>query len=44
MVEIFAKTDERIYHQFFDIPPEADIRTIKSNYNNGILEITFRKK
>jgi HSP20 family protein len=44
MVEIFASTNDRAYHKFFDVPPEADIRTIKSNYNNGVLEITFSKK
>jgi HSP20 family molecular chaperone IbpA len=25
------------------IPPEADIETAKSTYNNGILEIRFKK-
>jgi len=44
MVEIFASTNDRAYHKSFDVPPEADIRTIKSNYNNGVLEITFSKK
>ena len=32
------------YHRTFDIPPETDIETAKSSYNNGILEITFKKK
>jgi HSP20 family protein len=27
-----------------DIPPEADIETVNSTYNNGILEIVFGKK
>jgi HSP20 family protein len=26
------------------LPPEADIETVRSTYNNGILEITFKKK
>ena len=43
-VEIFVNTNDRVYHQSLDVPPEADIRTIKSKYNNGILEITFSKK
>jgi HSP20 family protein len=32
------------YHRVVDLPPEADIETARSNYNNGILEITFNKK
>ena len=27
-----------------ELPPEADTETVKSTYNNGILEITFKKK
>jgi HSP20 family protein len=26
------------------VPPEADIKTVRSTYNNGILEIVFKKK
>src|SRR5437867_3173355 len=36
--------DEKKYHEVVDIPPEADIETVKSSYNNGILEIVFKKK
>jgi HSP20 family protein len=43
-LEIFANTNNGVYHRYVDIPSEADIRSIKSNYNNGILEITFSKK
>jgi HSP20 family protein len=32
------------YHRTIEIPAETDIETAKSNYNNGILEITFKKK
>lgn len=32
------------YRQVINIPPEADIETVKSTYNNGILEIIFKKK
>src|ERR671916_270509 len=35
---------ERKYHKVIDLPPEADIDSVKSNYRNGILEITFNKK
>jgi HSP20 family protein len=27
-----------------ELPSEADAETVKSTYNNGILEITFKKK
>jgi HSP20 family protein len=32
------------YRSVIELPPEADIETAKSIYNNGILEITFKKK
>ena len=35
---------QRKYHEIIELPPEADIETAKSIYNNGILEITFKKK
>jgi HSP20 family protein len=35
---------ERKYHKTVDLPPDADIDSVKSNYRNGILEITFNKK
>jgi HSP20 family protein len=35
---------ERKYHKIVDLPPDADIDSVKSNYRNGILEITFSKK
>lgn len=35
---------QRKYHEIIELPPEADIETAKSSYNNGILEITFQKK
>jgi HSP20 family protein len=34
---------QRKYHEIIELPPEADIETAKSSYNNGILEITFQK-
>lgn len=43
-VEITSNDPKRKYHEVLDIPPEADIETVKSTYNNGILEIVFRKK
>ena len=35
---------QRKYHETIELPSETDIETAKSSYNNGILEITFKKK
>jgi HSP20 family protein len=35
---------QRKYRSIIELPPEADTETVKSTYNNGILEITFKKK
>ena len=35
---------QRKYRSVIELPPEADTETVKSTYNNGILEITFKKK
>ena len=35
---------ERKYHEVINLPEEADIETARSTYNNGILEIIFKKK
>jgi HSP20 family protein len=43
-VEIRSNDPKRKYHELLDIPPEADVETVKSKYNNGILEIIFNKK
>ena len=43
-VEIKSDDPQRKYHEVIDLPPEADIETAKSTYNNGILEIIFSKK
>ncbi len=39
-----ADTAQRRYRSIIELPSEADIETVKSTYNNGILEITFKKK
>jgi HSP20 family protein len=39
-----SDTAQRKYRSVIELPPEADIETVKSTYNNGILEITFKKK
>jgi HSP20 family protein len=43
-LNIISQDPERKYHQIVEIPPQADIETIRSSYNNGILEIVFKKK
>jgi HSP20 family protein len=39
-----ANTAQRKYRSVIELPSEADAETVKSTYNNGILEITFKKK
>ena len=43
-VEVTTTDPERKYHEVVEISPETDIKTAKSTYKNGILEITFDKK
>jgi HSP20 family protein len=43
-VEVKSEDPRRKYHRTIEIPVETNIETAKSNYNNGILEITFKKK
>ena len=43
-VEISTDDPQRKYHEVVDLPPEADIETASSRYNNGILEVVFNKK
>ena len=43
-LEVKSEDPQRKYHRTIEIPPETDIETATSAYNNGILEITFKKK
>jgi HSP20 family protein len=43
-LEVKSDDPKRKYHKAIEVPPETDIETAKSTYNNGILEITFKKK
>ena len=43
-VEITTTGSQRKFHKTIEIPPEADIDSASSTYNNGILEIVFNKK
>ena len=38
-LEIISQDPVRKYHEIVEIPPQADIETIRSSYNNGILEM-----
>src|ERR671921_1473833 len=39
-----SEKSERKYHKIVELPPDANIDSVKSNFRNGILEITFNKK
>jgi HSP20 family protein len=41
---VTADDPNRKYHEIVELPAEADIESVKSTYNNGILDITFKKK
>ncbi|HET9806506.1 MAG TPA: archaeal heat shock protein Hsp20 [Nitrososphaeraceae archaeon] len=43
-VEIKSEDPKRKYHKTIEVPENIDIESARSNYNNGILEITFKKK
>jgi HSP20 family protein len=43
-LEVKSDDPKRKYHKSIEVPPETDIETARSTYNNGILEITFKKK
>ncbi len=43
-VEIKSEDPNRKYHKKIEVPEEIDIGSAKSNYNNGVLEINFKKK
>lgn len=43
-IEIISNDPKRRYHRTVEVPPEANIETVRSTYNNGILELTFDKK
>ena len=43
-VEVATTDTNRKYHEVINIPPETDVETASSSFNNGILEIRFKKK
>ncbi|WP_458747379.1 archaeal heat shock protein Hsp20 [Candidatus Nitrosocosmicus sp. T] len=42
-VEVKSTDAKRKYHKNIDLPKNIDIENVKSQFNNGILEITFKK-
>jgi HSP20 family protein len=43
-VEIKSEDPDRKYHKKIEVSEDIDIESGRSNYNNGVLEITFKKK
>jgi len=43
-VEIMSEDPNRKYHKKIEVPEDIDIENARSNYNNGVLELTFKKK
>jgi len=43
-VEIKSEDPNRKYHKKIEVPEDIDIDSAKSKYNNGVLEINFKKK
>ena len=39
-----SEDPDRKYHKKIEVPENIDIDSARSNYNNGVLEITFKKK
>ena len=35
---------ENLMHKAIEVPEDINVESARSNYNNGILEITFKKK
>jgi HSP20 family protein len=42
-VDVLSNDPNRRYHKVIEIPAEANIESATSKYNNGILEISFKK-
>ena len=43
-VDIKTEDPKRKYHEAIDLPAEVDINSVKSTFNDVLLEITFNKK
>jgi HSP20 family protein len=43
-VEVNAVTQHRKYRRVVDIPAETEVKSVKSTFKNGLLELVFKKK
>jgi HSP20 family protein len=43
-VEINAVTQHRKYRRVVDMPAKTDVKSVKSTFKNGLLELIFKKK
>jgi HSP20 family protein len=43
-VEVNAVTQHRKYRRVVDMPAKTDIKSVKSTFKNGLLELIFKKK
>lgn len=43
-LEVLSTDPGRKYHKIIELPKDVDVEAVKSNFNNGILEIIFSKK
>jgi HSP20 family protein len=44
LLEVSSTDPKRKYHKTIGLPKDVDVDTVKSKFNNGILEIIFNKK
>ena len=43
-VEVNAVTQHRKYRRVVDMPAKTDVKSVKSTFKNGLLELIFKKK
>jgi HSP20 family molecular chaperone IbpA len=43
-IEIEAQSERTSYYEIINLPPQADIKILKSVFLNGFLELTLKKK
>ncbi len=43
-LEILTNGSQRNYHKLIELPQDADTETARFTYNNGVLEVTLKKK
>jgi HSP20 family protein len=43
-LDVLTSAPQRNHHKLIELPQDADTETAKFTYNNGLLEVTFKKK